>query len=187
MDYLYIILIALPIAMVAFTAAFWGGVYRCLCFSEKLKMAFTFAIVQAAMFWLGSWTGNTFANSLAWLSIPFAEAIILLVALKIVYGAFRIRPEQKSYNLAKNWELIAVAFASSLNAFMIGLGTGLLRPINEFLLFIIPASVLLFAYLGDYTGIRHGKYIFINIAGLLAGLSLLALGIILALDLYNII
>jgi len=187
MEYLYIILITLPIALVSYSAAFWGGVYRCLCFSEKLKMVIAFAIILAVMYWLGSWTGNSFANTLAWLSIPIAEAIMLLVAVKMVFGAFRIRPEQKSYNLAKNGELIAVAFAASLNAFMIGLGTGLLRPINEFILYIIPASVILFAYLGDYTGKRYGKYIYITLAGVTAGISILALGIILAIDLYNLI
>jgi len=187
MGYLYIILIALPIAMMTYVAAFWGGVYRCLCFSEKMKMAAAFAVFQTAMFWLGSWTGNSFANTLAWLSIPFAEAIILLSAIKMFYAAFRTRPEQKSYNLAKNGELIAVAFAASLNAFLVGLGIGLLRPVNELTLYIIPAAVLLFAYIGDFFGKRFGKFFYATIAGVIAGLALLTLGIMMALDLYNVI
>ena len=186
-EYIYIILIALPVALITFSAAFWGGVYQCLCFSEKMKMAVAFAVFQTLMFWLATWTGNSFANSLGWLSIPMAEAILMLTALKFIYAAFRTRPEQKSYNLAKNGELIAVSFAASLNAFMIGLGFGLLRPVSTLTFYIIPAAVILFAYLGDYLGKRNGKMGIIRFAGIVASISILCLGLILALDLYEIL
>ncbi|MEN8223800.1 MAG: manganese efflux pump [Bacteroidota bacterium] len=187
MEILYVILITLPIALVAFSAAFWGGVYRCLCLSEKLKMAASFAIFQTGFFYLGMWSGNSFANSLGWLAIPFAEAIIMLTGIKLIYGAFKTRPEQKSYNLASNSELIAVSFAAGLNAFMIGLGIGLLRPINVNLLYFIPVLVVLLAYIGDYLGKQNGRIIYTTFAGLVAGLSLLALGTVFALVLQEII
>lgn len=187
MEYVYISLIAFPVSMVAFNAAYWGGVYKCLCFSEKLKMAAAFGIFQTGLFWLGSWTGNSFANTMGWLSIPFAEAFILMTGVKLIYGALQVKPEQKSYNLAKNGELIAVSFAASLNAFMIGLGYGLLRPVGEMVFFILPASVIVFSYAGDYVGKVIGKVSYPRIAGILAGISVATLGLIMALDLYDVI
>ena len=181
------ILIVLPIALVAFNAAFWGGVYQCLCFTEKMKMAAAFAVFQSGLFWLGTWSGHSFANAMGWFSIPFAEAIIMLTGLKLLYGAFNTRPEQKSYNLSKNGELIAVSFAAGLNAFMIGLGVGLLRPLSGLIFYIVPAAVILFSYAGDFFGKRKGRIFYTTFVGIIAGLSLLALGTLLALNLYEII
>lgn len=187
MDYIYAVLIALAIGLVAFTAAFWGGVYRCLCFTEILKMAIAFVIFQTGLFWLGTWSGNSFANSMGWLAIPFAEAIILLTGIKLIFSALQTRPEQKSYNLAKIWELIAVSFASSLNAFMAGLGIGLLRPVSDQMFYAIPFSVAVFAYIGVYMGKRKGRIIYTTFVGIIAGALLIILAAILALDLYEIL
>jgi putative Mn2+ efflux pump MntP len=187
MDYIYAILIAVPIGLVAFLSAFWGGIYRCLCFSEILKMASAFVIFQAGLFWLGTWTGNSFANSIGWLSIPFAETIILLTGVKLIYTGFRTRPEQKSYNLAKNGELIAVSFASSLNAFMAGLGIGLLRPVTNHMIIGIVLSVALFSYIGVYVGKSQGRIIYTTFVAVIAGIFMLTLAVILAMDLYNFI
>lgn len=187
MEPLYIILVALPVSLAAFIAAFWGGVYHCLCFSEKMKMAASFMLFQTALFWLGTWSGNSFSMSLGWMAIPIAEAILLLTGLKFIYAALRVRPEQKSYNLTKTGELIAVSFASGLNAFMIGLGIGLLRPLDPLMLYIIPAGVVVFAYLGDFTGKKLGRIFYATFAGSVAGILIIILGAVLGLDLYNII
>lgn len=187
MEYLYIIFIALSLALVAYSAAFWGGVYRCLCVQEIIKMAIAFSLFQLGMFWIGNWSGNIFARSMGWLSIPFAEAIILLSGVKIIFGAVRLRPEQKSYNLAKNIELIAVSFASSLNAFMLGLGIGLLKPVSDLMLYSILFGVAAFAVLGNYIGKKSGKIYYTRYASMLSGVIMVTLAVLLALDLYDII
>jgi len=187
MEYIYALLVAVPIGLVAFLSAFWGGIYRCLCFSEILKMASAFVIFQLGLFWLGALSGNSFANSMGWMAIPFAEAIILSTGIKLIYTGFRTRPEQKSYNLAKNGELIAVSFASSLNAFMIGLGIGLLRPASTHMFLGILMSVVLFAYIGVYTGKKQGRIIYTTFVAVIAGLFLLTLAAVLAMDLYDVI
>ena len=187
MEIIYVILIALPLGFVAFSAAFWGGVYRCLCFSEIMKMTIAFALFQTGMFWVGSWSGSSFANSMGWMGVPFAEAIILLTGIKLIYGAFTIRPEQKSYNLAKNGELIAVSFASSLNAFMIGLGMGLLRSVSIPTIYAILFLAAGMAVMGNYMGKRSGKLLYTKLAGILGGIMFIVLGMILVLDLYQMI
>lgn len=187
MEWVYILLVCLAIGLVAYSAAFWGGVYRCLCFSEIMKMTIFFAVSQTALFWLGNWSGNSFANSLGWLSIPVAETIILLTGVKLVYGAIRVRPEQKSYNLARNGELIAVSFASSLNAFMIGLGMGLLRPLSIPMMYGILFVVAGMAVLGNFMGKKVGRIIYTKFAGITAGVLVAALAVLLGLDLYEMI
>lgn len=187
MELIYLILIAFPLGLVAFSTAFWGGVYRCLCFSEIMKMTFAFALFQSGMLWLGTWSGNSFANSMGWMAIPFAEAIVLLTGVKLIYGALRVRPEQKSFNLSKNGELIAVAFASSLNAFMIGLGIGLLKPVSFPLIYIVLFLVAGFTVLGNYLGKRWGKLFYTKFAGVIGGCMFIALAVLLALDLYQFI
>lgn len=187
MDYFYAFLIAVPLGLVAFLSAFWAGIYRCLCFSEILKMVAAFVIFQTGLFWLGTWSGSSFANSLGWMAIPFAEAIILFTGVKFIYTGFRTRPEQKSYNLAKNGELIAVSFASSLNAFILGLGIGLLRPVSDQMLAGIAIAVVIFSYIGVYTGKKQGRIIYTTFVAVIAGIILIALTVIIALDLYHVI
>ena len=186
MEYIYIIFIALSIALVAYSAAFWGGVYRCLCVQEIIKMAIAFSLFQLGMFWLGNWSGNNFARSMGWLSIPFAEAVILLTGAKIIIGSIRLRPEQKSYNLAKNIELIAVSFASSLNAFMLGLGIGLLKPVSDLMLYSILLGVAGFAVLGNFMGKKSGKIFYTKYASILSGMIMITLTGLLALDFYDV-
>ncbi len=186
-DYLYIALLTVPIGLTAFNAAFWGGIYKCLCFSEIVMVALAFMLFQAGMLFLGSWTGSSFAQSIGWMSIPIAEAIILLTGLKLIFSAFRIRPEQKSYDLSKYGELIAVSFASSLNAFMIGLGIGLLREVTHDTIAILVVVAGFFTIAGAYFGKKNGKILLIRIAGALAGVLVIALGLFAALNLYEVI
>jgi len=186
-EYIYALLIAVPLGLVSFVSAFWGGIYRCLCFSELLKMIFAFTIFQAGMFSLGAWSGGSFANSIGWLSIPFAEVIIFLTGVKLIYFTIRMRPEQKSYNLAKNGELIAVSFASGLNAFMLGLGLGLLRPFSDVKVIAILPAVILFSYFGNYMGKRQGRIFYVKFAGIISGIICFLLAVVLALDFYALI
>ncbi len=186
-DYLYIILLTLPVSLVAFNTAFWAGVYKCLCISEVVMVALAFMLFQAGMLFLGSWSGGSFANSMGWMAIPFAEAIILLTGVKLIYSSIRIRPEQKSYDLSKYGELIAVSFASSLNAFMIGLGIGLLREVSQEAIAILATVVGLFTIAGAYYGKKSGKIMLVRISGVIAGILVILLGVFTALHLYDVI
>jgi len=186
-EYFYIALIALPLVLVAFNTAYWGGVYKCLCISEIVLASMAFMLFQAGMFFLGSWTGGSFALSMGWLSIPIAEAVILLTGVKLIFSSFRLRAEQKNYNLAKYGELIAVSFASSLNAFMLGLGYGLLREPTEKTFAIIAIATAISTVAGAYAGKKFGKIGIVKVAGTIAGIAVILLGLLLALDLYNVI
>lgn len=186
-DYLYIVMIAMPIGLVAFSVAFWGGIYKCLCVSEILIMSIAFMLFQTGMLFLGSWTGNSFAGSIGWLSIPIAEALILVTGVKLIYSGVRLKPEQKSFDLSKYWELIAVSFASSLNAFMIGLGMGLLRDLSDRTFAITVVATAILAISGAYMGKRIGKMMIIRVSGIISGILVIALGLLTALDLYNVI
>jgi putative Mn2+ efflux pump MntP len=186
-DYIYIALMALPIALIAFNTAYWAGIYKCLCISEIVIAAFAFMLFQAGMFFLGSWTGNSFANAMGWLAIPVSEAIILLTGVKLIWSAVRVRPEQKSFDLSKYGELAAVSFASSLNAFMVGLGIGMVREVSDETYPVIVVLVGLLAVAGAYMGKKLGKIGIIRVAGATAGIILIGLGIFTALDLYNMI
>ncbi len=185
-DYLYIILIALPLGLVTFSTAFWGGIFKCLCFTDKLKMAAAFGLINLGLFWLGTYSGNAFANSLGWLAVPFAEAMLLLTGVKVIFGSLKARPEQKNYDLAKIGELLAVSFASGLNAFLIGLGYGLLRTASEGMLIIILFAVGIFAALGAYWGQKNGRIIYTTFAGIIAGVLIVALAAVLAIEFFEV-
>jgi putative Mn2+ efflux pump MntP len=187
MDYIYIALISLPIAIIAFNTAYWAGIYKCLCISEIVIVTFAFMLFQAGMFFLGNWTGNSFANSMGWLSIPISEAILLLTGLKLIYSSVNIRPEQKSFDLSNYGELAAVSFASSLNAFMVGLGIGMIRVVADETYPVMVIAVGVFTIGGAYMGKKVGKITIIRIAGILAGISLIGLGAFIAMDLYELI
>lgn len=186
-EYLYILLLALPLGLTAFNNAFFGGIYKCLCFTETLVMAVSFMIFNSGLFWLGGWTGQSFARSLGWFSLPFAEAILLLTGIKLIYSALTVRPGKKNYDLSSYPELIAVSFATALNAFMAGMGFGMLRVTGAETIAAVAVSTLLLAMAGSGMGIRNGRYIYINFAGTIAGIMLIALGALLVMDLYGLL
>jgi putative Mn2+ efflux pump MntP len=95
------------------------------------------------------------------------------------------RPEQKNYDLAKIGELLAVSFASGLNAFLIGLGYGLLRTASEGMLIIIPLVVGIFAALGAYWGQKNGRIIYTTFVGIIAGVLFVALAAVLAIEFFE--
>ena len=186
-DYLYMVFMILPVALVAFNAAYWGGIYKCLCFSEVIFVGLAFMLFQAGLFYLGSLSGGAFANSLGWLAIPFSESVLLLTGVKLIYSSIRVRPEQKSYDLAKYGELIAVAFASSLNAFMIGLGIGLLREVTQDVIAIMSVAAGLATIAGAYLGKKIGRIRLVRISGIVAGGTVIVLGAVTALDYFQVI
>ncbi|MEE4256994.1 MAG: manganese efflux pump [Bacteroidales bacterium] len=186
-EYLYMVLMILPVALVAFNAAYWGGIYKCLCFSEVIFVGLAFMLFQSGLFYLGSWSGSSFANSLGWLAIPFSESILLLTGVKLIYSSIRLRPEQKSYDLAKYGELIAVAFASSLNAFMIGLGIGLLREITQDVIAIMSVAAGFATIAGAYLGKKIGRIRLVRVTGIVAGIVVILLGVATALDYFKFI
>lgn len=186
-EYVYMIFMILPVALVAFNAAFWGGIYKCLCFSEVIFVGLAFMLFQAGMFFLGGWSGSSFANSLGWLAIPFSESILLLTGVKLIYSSIRVRPEQKSYDLAKYRELIAVAFASSLNAFLIGMGIGLMREITQDVVAIMSVAAGFATIAGAYLGKKIGRIRLVRITGIVAGLAVIILGLITAIDFFELI
>jgi len=186
-EYLYMVLMILPVALVAFNAAYWGGIYKCLCFSEVIFVGLAFMLFQSGLFFLGGWSGSSFANSLGWLAIPFSESILLLTGVKLIYASIRVRPEQKSYDLTKYGELIAVAFASSLNAFMIGLGIGLMREVTQDVVAIMSVAVGFATIAGAYLGKKIGRIRLVRISGILAGIVVIVLGVAAAIDFFELI
>ena len=184
MELTFLLLITLALGLVAFINAFWGGVYRCLCLSESLLMALVFVVFLTAMFWVGTLLGHRFANALAWMAIPIAEAILILLGIKLMYYGMRSKPGQKSYNLARFGELIAVSFASSINAFIAGLGYGMLRTVPDLVFYLIGFSVAAFALLGVTLGKKQGKFVYARIASLLSGSLMIFLAVLLAIELY---
>ena len=186
-EYLYMVLMILPVALVAFNAAYWGGIYKCLCFSEVIFVGLAFMLFQAGMFFLGGWSGESFANSLGWLAIPVSESILLLTGVRLIYSSIRVRPEQKSYDLAKYGELIAVAFASSLNAFMIGLGIGLMREVTQDVVAIMSVAAGFATIAGAYFGKKLGRIRLVRITGIIAGIVVITLGVVAAIDFFELI
>jgi len=184
MELSFLLLITLALGLVAFINAFWGGIYRCLCLSESLLVSLVFVVLLTAMFWIGILLGHRFANALGWMAIPIAEAILMLLGIKLMYYGIRNRPEQKSFNLARFGELLAVSFASSLNAFIAGMGYGMLRPIPVLIFYLIGFSVAAFSLLGVTLGKKQGKFIYARIASLLSGASMIILAVLLGIELY---
>lgn len=186
-DIIYISLIAVSLALLGFVAAYWGGIYKCLCFSEKLKIGGVFSLAVLLLFWLGAISGNSFANAIGWFAVPFAETVLLLTGVKLIYDALSARPEQKSYDLTNNKDLIAVSFAMGLNAFLIGLGYGLLLPVSSAMLMVIPLLAAATSFLGAYMGTKVGKLFYTTFVGIMAGVLVIILAAVLAIDFFEIL
>jgi putative Mn2+ efflux pump MntP len=125
---------------------------------------------------LGWLAGRAFVNIIGGYDHWVAFALLTVVGCRAIWESFHPEKEEKKTDFTKGWMLLTLSFATSVDAFAVGLSfaflkvnivtAGLLIGITTFLV-----SILGFALgrkIGDYAGKR---------AELVGGLILIAIGL----------
>ena len=176
-EFLTVLLIAVGLAMDAFSVSIAGGVvYKRFHLPNALKMAAVFGLFQAFMPIIGWLCGMTIKE---WIS-PFehwiAFTILAVIGAKMIYEAFKIEEVEKEPIAQSLPVLLTLAIATSIDALAVGFTITLTTSHIFTAVAIIGAVTFLLCLAGVYIGTRFG-HTFENKAEIAGGVVLILIGI----------
>jgi putative Mn2+ efflux pump MntP len=144
---------ALALAMVPFSVALYSSAYRCIEINESFEIGIFFSFFQGGLLLLGWLTGYALAGYFSSLAFPVASMIFLFIGIKLFSESRKPVPEKRTYP-ARNFRLLTgFSVAISINAFLVGIGNGLV----ESNWMIMTVSLVFMTYFFSLLGVRIGK------------------------------
>ena len=159
MDTISIILIAIGLSMDSFAVSVTNGLtIRELNVKRILIISFSFAVFQAFMPLIGWFAGIGIEKYIKELDHWIAFTLLSFIGTKMIYDGFKKNNNKKDSEL-KILTLIGQSFATSIDAFAIGISFALLNLSIVTPVVIIGLITFGFSLIGLYLGKYFGKKI----------------------------
>lgn len=148
-----------------------------MSYRKGLEIAFVFGLFQGGIPLLGALLGSAFQSLVASIDHWIAFGLLFLVGGKMIIDGIRGEKEEKPLDVTKLGVIILLAIATSIDAFVVGIGFGLNSTIGNSITTCIIIGVVTFvvAIIGIYLGKRNVP-IPEKAASIIAGLVLIGLG-----------
>jgi putative Mn2+ efflux pump MntP len=177
MDFVSVLLIALGLAMDAFTVALGVGMTReTIWFRPGFRLSFHFGLFQFMMPIIGWLGGMTVARFIASWDHWIAFALLAYVGGKMVKESFGHGQDHNESDPTRKWTLVMLAVATSIDALAVGLSLAMIKVdiLYPSIVIGIVAAVMtaLGLALGKRLGARFGKRM-----ELMGGLILIGIGL----------
>lgn len=173
-----ILLVALTLCVDSFTVSAAASFSNTMPLRRGLLMAGIFAVCQGVTPLLGALLGVGFQSVMAAVDHWVAFGLLLLVGSKMILDAWRDNDNGKIMDTSKIGVMVMLGIATSIDAFVVGIGLGLEHSWRYMLLFVgaVAATTFLLSLLGYAFGHRR-VLIPEKPAGIIAGLVLIGLGV----------
>jgi manganese efflux pump family protein len=147
-----ILLIAFSISLDVAVVTVGAGALSRVTYLAALRIAVLFGVFHAVMPLLGFELAGLFGSAFADYGRLISFVLLMIVGLKMLKEAFGGENTERERDILKFRTLIVLAFATSIDAFVIGITFSFLSyPINQAVL-IIGAVTVLMALLGTFIG-----------------------------------
>ena len=149
-----------------------------MSYSRGLLLAVTFALFQGGFPLIGALIGNAFLSAIESVDHWIAFALLAAVGIKMIIDGFRSGDDQKVLDISRYWVICTLAVATSIDAFVVGIGFGMNASVARILLTVL--IIFAVTFIVSLIGITLGKQ---NIpvpekwASAVAGLVLIGLGV----------
>ncbi|MCX5645518.1 MAG: manganese efflux pump MntP family protein [Phycisphaerae bacterium] len=177
MKLLTILLIAVGLAMDAFAVSVvTGSVYKEFKVRHALRMALFFGGFQAVMPIIGFLAGLSLKDYIEAYDHWIALALLSFVGGKMIYESFKIDAVERNRDPSNPLVLLALSFATSIDALAVGITLSLLK--TPILLAVTIIGLVTFGL--SYTGVAIGKrfgHFFESKVEIVGGIILIAIGI----------
>ena len=176
MDSLTIVLIAIGVAMDAFAISIAKGITvdhnrR----KTALIMASFFGGFQMLMPTIGWLAGVSFKEIIMGVDHWIAFGLLLFIGLKIIFDSTKEEQEQEEKRI-KLYSLVILAFATSIDALMVGLSFAFLQSSILEPIIVIGVVTFFLSIVGFFFGASLGR-VFGNKVKIVGGLILIAIGL----------
>jgi len=176
MNYITIIFVAFALSMDAFAVSLCFGTCQKNKNPLAVKAGIYFGIFQAVMPLLGWGIGYFLKEIIQQMDHWIVFGLLTLIGAKMVFEAIKNKGVSKSFNTGNFWVMTSLAFATSIDAFAVGLSFALLQiPI------LIAVTIIGIVTFGmSYTGVHLGRKLSKKIgnkAEIIGGIVLIGIGL----------
>ncbi len=177
MQFIEILLIAIGLAMDAFAVAIGiGSTRRAIGVRAVLRLSFHFGLFQFMMPMLGWLTGASIAHFISAVDHWIAFALLAFVGGRMILSGFDTDGVSHVGDPSHGRMLVTLAFATSIDAFAIGLSLAMLRIDIIFPSIVAGLVAAVFTLSGLGIGYRLGE-IFGKRMEIIGGLILIGIGL----------
>lgn len=177
MDYTAIFIIAVALAMDAFSVSLSAGmVIPRPGPRHYFRLAFHFGLFQGMMPVIGYSGGRYFASLIQDYDHWIAFGLLVFIGGRMIYEAFTSDDEKKLKDPSRGRSLVVLSVATSIDALAVGITIGVLGDPIIMPSIIIAVVCSLFSIGGIYMGHKIGRF-FGEKAGILGGLMLIGIGV----------
>lgn len=148
----------------------------CLKRSDIFRIAFFFGLFQGAMPILGWLLGRAFYESVASIDHWIAFAILGIIGIKMIAEARKDDNEKESFNIKLLKVLLWLSVATSIDAFVVGMGFAFLQVNIITAIISIGVITFLMSLFGVFLGKKFGNLINSKWAEMAGGFILVAIG-----------
>lgn len=148
-----------------------------MSWGKGIQMAIVFGLCQGLFPLLGALLGGAFKELISAVDHWVAFGLLLLVGGKMIWDAFHDDEDDKPLDVTRLATMILLGIATSIDAFVVGIGFGLSSTLPQILLTVL--IIALVTYLVSMIGVFLGKRdtpVPEKWATLAAGLVLIGLG-----------
>lgn len=182
------LLLGIALSMDSFAVSITCGLQRSMCRRRGLVMALSFALFQGVLPVLGALLGNIAREYVSMIDHWLAFGLLAIIGIKMFLEGWKYNLKQNVYDFTKPTVLFTLAFATSIDAFVVGIGFGIEWDFNRILLagLIIGLSTFIFSLLGVFMGMK-AFFFKPKLALMFGGAILFALGLKILLEhtIYN--
>lgn len=179
MTLIEVLLIAIGLSMDAFAVSVGKGLsMRKVDYAASLELALAFGLFQALMPVLGWFLAASFADAIRSLDHWIAFLLLALIGGKMIYDALSGSEEEDSeeFSRVKPLELLALAVATSIDAFAVGILFAALAMPPFPAVVIIGSVTFVLSLAGVVVGNRFGAR-YESAASLIGGIILVFIGL----------
>lgn len=177
----YALLIAFGLAMDAFGASIALGSFKKNTFKQGLISSFMFGAFQAIMPIIGWIIGEAFKSFIIGIDHWLAFFLLSIIGYKMIREDLSNKQGLLKQNIINLKLIIFLAFATSIDALIVGMTIPFLGISIFLAVLIIGLVTFLMSMMGIYIGIKSYKFLK-NKTGLLGGSILIIIGIKILID-----
>lgn len=182
MDLLSITLIAIGLAMDAFSvAAVAGFVSKAFSFRQAFRLSFHFGLFQFLMPIVGWMAGSTIASLIADYDHWVAFGLLTIVGGKMIRGGSGTQTMTYRSDLTRGIPLLIFSIATSIDALAVGLTFAFTSVAALYPSVIIGVIAALFTMFGLYLGVKSSRF-FGRYVGAAGGIILIFIGLRILID-----
>ncbi|MDP3014734.1 MAG: manganese efflux pump MntP family protein [Candidatus Subteraquimicrobiales bacterium] len=176
MEFLSILLLALGLAMDAFSVSITRGLSIRCGVKDALLIAIFFGGFQALMPVLGWASGMKIAHLMQNLAPWVAFILLSIIGAKMIYEGLKQDEEQDICEVLSLRELLILSVATSIDAFAVGVTFAFLKISLLESIVIIGLVTFALSFLGVYVGKRLG-HLFESKIEIMGGVILIGIGL----------